>query len=69
MNNLMNQSVIFKKCRFSLFLKDLFSRLVLRLLILHPIEMPFNNIANRSDPDQELLKLPDQGLLSLLMEI
>ena len=33
------------------------------------IEMPFNNFANRADPDQAALELPDQGLLCLLMEI
>ena len=29
----------------------------------------FNAFANRADPDQAALELPDQGLLSLLMEI
>ena len=31
--------------------------------------MPLNTFANRADPDQAALELPDQDLLYLLMEI
>ena len=38
-------------------------------LTLYRIEMPFNAFANRADPDQAALELPNQGLICLLMEI
>ena len=38
-------------------------------LTLYLIETPFNAFANRADPDQAALELPDQDLLCLLMEI
>ena len=40
------------------------------VLTLYLIETPFSPFANRVDPDQTaLVKLPDQGLLCLLMEL
>ena len=38
-------------------------------LTLYLIAMPFNTFANRADPDQAALELPDQGQLCLLVEI
>ena len=36
---------------------------MLIMLILYLIEMPLNTFANRADPDQAALELPDQSLL------
>ena len=42
----------------------------LSVLILFLIEMPFNTFANIAYQDQaDIYKLPDQGLLCLLLEI
>ena len=38
-------------------------------LSLYLIETPFNDFANRADPDQAAQELPDQGLLCLFKDI